>query len=57
LGIAWLKAGIWELKQSRRRVWSGRRPLCLGEDDAKNINAKRFYHGKTGQKNMYAANV
>jgi hypothetical protein len=35
--IAWLLAGIWQLMGVRRNVDKGRRPLCLGKEDAKNI--------------------
>jgi hypothetical protein len=30
-----LKARIWKLKEIRRRFGNGRRPLCLGDEDAK----------------------
>jgi hypothetical protein len=32
-GIAWLKVGIWKLKQIRRGFEEVRRFLCLGEKD------------------------
>jgi hypothetical protein len=36
-GIAWLIAGIWQLKGARRNTDKGRWPLCLEEEDAKHI--------------------
>jgi hypothetical protein len=46
MGLAWLKAGIWELRGSRRGFWRERCTPYLGEEDAKNINAKMFWHEK-----------
>jgi hypothetical protein len=34
-GIAWLIAGIWQLKGVRRNADKGRCPLCFEEEDAK----------------------
>jgi hypothetical protein len=36
-GIAWLIAGIWQLKGVRRNADKGRCPLCLEEEDVKHI--------------------
>ena len=36
-GIAWLIAGIWELKGVRRNADKGRCPLCVEEEDVKHI--------------------
>jgi hypothetical protein len=36
-GIAWLIAGIWQLREVRQNVDKGRCPLCLGEEDVKHI--------------------
>jgi hypothetical protein len=36
-GIAWLIAGIWQLKGARKNADKGRCPLCLEEEDAKYI--------------------
>jgi hypothetical protein len=34
-GTAWLLAGVWQMKATRRNINTGRRPLCLGEEDVK----------------------
>ena len=36
-GVAWVIAGIWQLKGDRRNADKGRCPLCLEEEDAKHI--------------------
>jgi hypothetical protein len=36
-GIAWLIAGIWQLKGVRRNTDKGRCPLCFGKEDVKHI--------------------
>jgi hypothetical protein len=36
-GIAWLIAGIWQLKGVRRNADKGRCPLCFGKEDVKHI--------------------
>jgi hypothetical protein len=36
-GIAWLIAGIWQLKGVRRNADKGRCPLCFEEEDVKHI--------------------
>jgi hypothetical protein len=36
-GIAWLIAGIWQLKGVRRNTDKGSSPLCLEEEDVKHI--------------------
>jgi hypothetical protein len=36
-GIAWLLAGIWQLKGVRRNADKGRCPLCLGEEDVNHM--------------------
>jgi hypothetical protein len=36
-GIAWLVAGIWQLKGVRRNADKGRCPLCFEKEDAKHI--------------------
>jgi hypothetical protein len=36
-GIAWLIAGIWQLKGVRRNADKGRCPLCLEREDLKHI--------------------
>jgi hypothetical protein len=36
-GIAWLIAGIWQLKGVRRKADKGRCPLCFEKDDVKHI--------------------
>jgi hypothetical protein len=36
-GIAWLIAGIWQLKGVRRNADKGRCPLCFEEEDGKHI--------------------
>jgi hypothetical protein len=40
MGIIWLKAGIWKLSGISRCFERGRCPLCLGEEDAKQILLK-----------------
>jgi hypothetical protein len=36
-GIAWLIAGIWQLKGVRRNADKGRCPLCFEKEDVKHI--------------------
>jgi hypothetical protein len=36
-GIAWLIAGIWQLKGVRRNADKGRCPLCFEREDVKHI--------------------
>jgi hypothetical protein len=36
-GIAWLIAGIWQLKGVRRNADKGRCPLCFQKEDAKYV--------------------
>jgi hypothetical protein len=37
-GIAWLVAGVWQLKGFTRNTVKRRCPLCLGEGDVKRIS-------------------
>jgi hypothetical protein len=39
-GIAWFRAGIWNLRQMRRGLEIERCPLCNGEEDAVHIILK-----------------
>jgi hypothetical protein len=36
-GMAWLLAGLWQLKGVRQNTAKGRWPLCLGEEDARHV--------------------
>jgi hypothetical protein len=37
MGIIWLKAGIWKLREIRRGFDRGRCPMCLVEDSASHM--------------------
>jgi hypothetical protein len=49
MGIIWLKAGIWKLREIRRGFEKGRYPLCLWEEDAKHILLKCSETKKWGE--------
>jgi hypothetical protein len=36
-GIAWFRAGTWNLRGTRKGLEIGRCPLCSGEEDAMHI--------------------
>jgi hypothetical protein len=41
-GVAWLVAGVWQLKGITRNTVKRRCPLCLGEEDMKRILLDRL---------------
>jgi hypothetical protein len=50
--IARLKILIWELREIRMKYETGRCPLCLGEEAAKNILLTKTVKRKIGE-NLY----